>query len=236
MYRSRDEAVAMNKPDATEAAHQAIRVIRAKFALGDFRDGPNGAFRAGNVPEKNEHYYSTAVYSGLSEIELDKLEDSLSFPIPEQTRAHIPGDFRAFLRIANGLRLFGLSINGMYWKSDPNVGAPVGLRTELLERPVQIPKLYFGFGSINGRWSSQGTLYLTQTGEVVLMERYTCAVGARWPNLCEFLGQEIPRLLRSFDPKGSLLPGGKHLPIENEEIWEALAERAQQKFRNIPTQ
>jgi hypothetical protein len=222
--------------DATEASHQAITEIRAKFAPGDFRDGSNGAFRAGNVPEKSEHYYSTAVYSGLSEAELDKLENSLPYPVPEQTRAHIPEDYRAFLRIANGLRLFGLSMNGMYWKPNPNVGAPVGLNLESLGRPVQIPKLYFGFGSINGRWFSQGKLYLTQTGQVVLIESYTCTVGATWPSFGEFLGQEIPRLLRSFDSKGNPFSGAKHLPIEDEDVWEALAERAQQKFRNIPTQ
>ena len=215
----------MSLSGVTEAALCAIAKIRAQLAPLGIIEGPNGAFRAGHMPEKGPEWYSATIFGGLSDSEIDELESQLPYPIPEQSRARIPIQMREFLAVANGMKCHNLSIYGMYWRIERAVGAPIGLHYGQLGRPQNIPKLWFGFGSMNGPWYSQGTLYLTEREEVVLVHRDTGDIGARWPGLGEFLSSEIARLLSLYGERGDLLQGASELPGDTAD-WEAKAERA----------
>jgi len=171
------------------------------------------------MPHVSEFAFGASLFSGLSEAEIDELEKSLPYPVPEQMRANIPNQFRAFLRNANGLKLFGLSINGMYWRIEPVVGAPIGLHYGGLERPPNVPKFHFGFGSINGTGAASGKLFLTETGQVELIHRDIGVLGAAWGSFAEFLEQEIERQLTIRDTEGRLLLGYPALPGDTLE-WE----------------
>jgi hypothetical protein len=209
----------------TEAASFAIAKIRAQLAPLGVIEGLNGEFRAGHMPEKGPEWYSATVFSGLSESEIDELESQLPYPVPEQTRARIPMQMRELLAVANGMICHNLSIYGMYWRIERAVGAPIGLSYGQIERPPHTPKTWFGFGSMNGPWASQGELYLTENEEVVLAHRDTGDIGARWPSMADFLMSEVPRLLAAYDARGDILPGMSELPCDTAE-WEAKAERA----------
>jgi hypothetical protein len=180
------------------------------------------------MPEKGPFWYSATVFNGLSEAEIGELESQLPYPVPEQTQARIPTSMREFLAVSNGLHCHNLSIYGMYWRSEPAIGAPIGLHYGQIERAPNTPKTWFGFGSMNGPWASQGTLYLTDQEEVALVHQDTGDIGARWSGLAEFFQTEIPRLLSIHDSKGDVLPDESKLPGSTQS-WEEKAELAKLK-------
>lgn len=210
-----------------EATGFAIAEIRRILEPRGVVDGPFHAFKAGHMPDKGPAWYSANVYNGLDDAEIDELEAELDFPIPEQTEAHIPAPLRAFLRVTNGLECHALSIYGDAAKIEHAVAAPISLRYGQYptERAPDIPRTWFGFGSINGPWASQGLLYLTEVEEVVLAHRDTGQIGARWHDLSDFLVSEIPRQLAVHDPDGDLRAGCAVLPGETSD-WEEIARRA----------
>jgi hypothetical protein len=214
----------MTAVDVRETARRVIADIRSQLAPFGLREGKYGAFRAGHAPRRGEFAFSGTVFGGLSENEIDELERSLPYPVPEQSCAIIPDAFRDFLSVSNGLRVHALSINGMYWRLGDGVGAPIGLHYPNLERPHGIPRLWFGFGTINGAWYSQGTLYMAETGEVLLVERNAGLIGATWPDFAAFLLQEVARQLASHSPDGDPLPGYEALP-QFTQSWEMIAKR-----------
>ncbi len=215
----------MNSSNVTQATKAAIAEIRRRLEPLGVVNGAFEAFRAGHMPEKGPGWYSATVFNGLSEVELDKLESRLPFPVPEQTEAIIPAPLRQLLSVTNGMHCHNLSIYGEQGRIDHGAGMPFDLGNPQLVRPPGIPKLWFCFGSMNGPWASQGTLYLTERDEVALVHRDTGDIGARWPGLAEFLSSEVPRLLSSYDEKGDLLPDASEMPGDTAN-WEAKAERA----------
>ncbi|MBN8630380.1 MAG: SMI1/KNR4 family protein [Rhodobacterales bacterium] len=215
----------MNSSSVTEATQTAIREIWRVLGPRGSVEGAFNAFRAGHMPEKGPYWYSASVFNGLSDEEIDELEDQLPYPHPEQTRARIPQPMRDFLAVTNGLNLHSLSISGQQGRIDHGAGAPFSLATNQLERAPGVSKTWFGIGAMNGPWRSQGSIFLTDKDEVTLMHRDSGDIGARWPNLGDFLAQEIPRLLRIHDEKGDPLPGESLLPGDTAR-WEEIAERA----------
>lgn len=215
----------MTRSDVAKATKAAIAQIREKLAPLGMVEGAFEAFRAGHMPEKGPYWYSATVFNGLSEAELDKLEDRLPYPVPEQSKAVIPTTLRQFLSVTNGMHCHSLSIYGDQGRMDHGAGMPFDLGTPQLVRPPNISKRWFCFGSMNGPWTSQGELYLTESEEVVLVHRDTGDIGARWSGMAEFLRSEVPRLLAAYDARGDILPGMSELPGATAD-WEAKAERA----------
>lgn len=215
----------MTPSDVAKATRVAIAQIQEKLAPLGMVEGAYEAFRAGHMPEKGAYWYSATVFNGLSEAELDKLEDRLPYPVPEQSKAVLPPTLRQFLSVTNGMHCHNLSIYGDQGRMDHGVGMPIDLGTPQLVRPPNISKLWFCFGSMNGPSTSQGKLYLTEDEEVFLAHRDTGDIGARWSGMVEFLTSEVPRLLAAHDARGDILPGMSELP-GNTENWEATAERA----------
>lgn len=218
----------MNSLSITEATRAAIAEIRRTLEPLGVVDGAYEAFRAGHIPEKAPYKYSATVFNGLSEAELENLENRLPFPVPEQTKAIIPTTLREFLSVTNGMHCHNLSIYGDQGRIDHGAGMPFDLGTPQLDRPPNIPKLWLCFGSMNGPWASQGKLFLSETGEIVLVHKHTGDIGARWSGLAEFLQTEVPRLLSIHDRKGDVLLGVSQLP-GNTQDWEEKAEHAMLK-------
>ncbi len=117
----------MNSPSVTEATKAAIAQIRRMLEPFGAVDGAFEAFRAGHMPEKGPYWYSATVFNGLSEAELDKLENRLPFPVPEQTKAVIPAPLREFLSVTNGMHCHNLSIYGEQGRIDHGAGMPFDL-------------------------------------------------------------------------------------------------------------
>jgi hypothetical protein len=207
---------------SVEAAQAAVAEIWRALGPRGAVEGAFKAFRAGHMPKKGPYWYSATVFNGLSEPEIDKLESQLPYPVPEQTRAKIPRSMRDLLSVTNGLHLHNLSLDGQQGRVDHGAGAPYSLALAQLERPPGVPKTWFCIGTMNGPRRSQGKLLLTESEEVVLVHRDRGDIGARWPDLADFLVREIPRLLRVHDDRGDLVPGESNLP-GNTVNWEEIA-------------
>lgn len=208
-----------------EAVQTAIAEIWRVLGPRGAVEGAFNAFRAGHRPEKDQYWYSATVFNGLSEAEIDRLESQLPYPVPEQTGAKIPQPMRDLLSVTNGLLVHNLSIYGQHGRIDHGAGMPHSLLFAQRGHPPGIPKTWFAIGSMNGPHRSQGTLFLTEGDEVVLVHRDNGEIGPRWPDLADFLLAEIPRLLRIHDEKGDPLPGHSELPGDTGG-WEDIAERA----------
>lgn len=86
---------------------------------------------------------------------------------------------------------------------------------------------------MNGIWFSQGTLYLADAGEVVLVHKDSGLIGATWPDFSTFLQDEISRKLAARTPDGDLLPGHEALP-QFTQSWEMVSRRFTEERRNLP--
>ena len=209
--------------DVSVAVTKAKEAIRKNLLSYGLRESANGGFASRHIQKGDRLYYFATVYPGLSPYEIDELETQLPFPFPEQTSAHIPDPIRAFLSVMNGLRLGGLFIGGQYGKITPKLGAPIGLRVFLFETPAFMGKTNFRFGSINGTWASQGSLYLTPTGSVVMVHCDVHLIGMVLDSFASFITEEIDRQLAIHDGAGGVLPGLQHLPGDTDD-WERIAE------------
>ena len=219
----------MTDTDLEKATLQAIQQIKNHFGSIKFKQSPTGAFCAGRRSDApgEENWLAASVFRPLTDSQIDKLQSYLPYPSPEQTSAYIPQQFRIFLKICNGLRIFNLSIYGDYSIRDPLIGSPIGLNTAAY-LPPKVPRTSFGFGSINGEYYSQGHLSLTLYGQVELRHSDTGERGKIWATLAEFLDDEVPRQLQTRDLDGTRIAGISCLP-GNVDTWEETAKKVAEK-------
>ncbi len=210
-----------------EALERIDRLLRDKYDPLGFIEFENGAYQTGHTPHVGPFAYLCWRYAGLD-------EEGLAHADAEAER-YIPEPYRELLGHMNGARLLGVSLHGSIGgsvdRSGVGIGQAVSIRYQnVIERPTYIPAGHLGIGAINGEWMSQGHLYLASTGEVELYHRDLDLVGAKWPSLEDFLGDEISRRTTLYDAQGRELDKSKRLPGDTGD-WERLAEEAKRKAK-----
>jgi hypothetical protein len=214
----------MTKSVAETIAH-LDQIIRRKYDHLGFIAGQSGAYQTGHVPHIAPYAYLCTRYAGLDEAGILDAENTCG--------RFISQPYREMLGQMNGAHLLGVSlyggIGGSVDRSGVGIGKPISIWYQnAVERPDYIPNGHLGIGGINGPWFSQGHLYLTSTGEVELYNAKFNIIGARWPSLAEFLGEEIPRRFSLHDDEGRKLENAKLLPGDTDD-WERLAQEANQE-------
>ena len=209
----------MSEQSVSNVIQELTRSIRNKLDRLGFLEEEGGAFATGHLPSSGPHAYLCRFYEGLTDVGLEEAE--------AESERYLPVSYREFLKSHNGAHIVGISLHGATGGQNVRrvggVGQPVSIRYQNVyySRPAYIPDGHFGLGAMNGKWFSQGHLYLTSTGEVELINRDYNLIGARWPSFTDFLRQEVPRQLSRFDEAGAEVTAIEPLPGKTED-WEAL--------------
>ncbi|MGB3147038.1 MAG: hypothetical protein WBA91_04690 [Paracoccaceae bacterium] len=203
----------------TETLVQLDRQLRQRYDPLGSVDGENGAYQTGHVPLVAPRAYLCTRYAGLDDHGVRDAEN--------EAERYMPEPYKELLRHMNGARLLGVSLHGGIGRSVNRSGAGIGQPISIcyqnaVERPDYIPDGHLGIGAMNGEWSSQGHLYLASTGEVELYYAKFNMIGAHWPSLADFLGDEIPRRFSLYDDEGREVEKSKRLPGDTDD-WERLA-------------
>ncbi|MBL1437593.1 MAG: hypothetical protein COB08_015500 [Rhodobacteraceae bacterium] len=192
--------------------------IRARWDILGSVDGINGSFSTGHTPKKAPLAYVARSYAQVVE------QDILNFEA--YSNVYCSDIYRRFLKRCNGMRVNNLSLNGvvetLQRDHTDSIGQPISLTYDNGRlKPLHVPHGHFAIGSINGKWHSQGIIFLTSTGEVELYNSYENLVGARWPSFVAFLTEEVDRQMSLCNDDGSLREDVEFLP-QDTQSWEAI--------------
>ncbi len=160
---------------------------------------PFGTLLLGPTPHKGKDCWFHELFRPLQEEEIGGLEDRVGKPFP--------AEYRSFLRLANGLRLFSdeLALFGLrdnHGRTGDAIWQPYDLvDPNRLEKPCFLPSEAL----VIGAYSYDGSLLAMGEGGVCLYDREQEAPPkASWPSLECFLSQEYRRLQSFFDEKHRL--------------------------------
>ena len=185
-----------------------IRNILEKSAATGCKRLQNGAELIGHVPHVGEDAYLHAIFSGLQNIEIKKIESELQISLPPE--------YEKFLEEHNGFILFqgAISLSGLPANNNRTISdrQPFSLRDDNMSgRPRGSSRGDFFIGSYD--WDGS-LLFMTEpTKSVYLRRRDDSAVRWEWPSLGVMISSEVARLAehydevgREIDPKWSTLP------------------------------
>ncbi len=153
------------------------------------------------APHIASEAYFHVLYKGLSDVDIDKLQNKLSLTIPI--------DLLDFLRYANGVNLFGnkLSIYGLRFsnvRTGDQAWQPfdLGLQNEKYEKPANRPSNIMLFGSCD---RGESKLFFEINQEKIIVgktPRDNFDKMQLWPDFWTCLISEAKRLSVRFDDDG----------------------------------
>lgn len=165
----------------------------------------DGTTLIGKAPHIAPQAWLHSIYPGLSNKEIDDLQDDCNHIIPDS--------YRKFLLTTNGLGVFNttLSLYGKrknHIRTVANVWQPFDIVTpNTIERPKNARHDILIIGS----YSYDGSkLYIDNiTQQVHLCERYDAASLYVWESFEAMLSSEVKRLMTLFDKEGKKIVRGK---------------------------
>jgi hypothetical protein len=136
--------------------------------------------------------------------------------------------FEFVTRVANGLRIANLSLNGVIEQIDRSgtgIGQPIAIwYGNSVERPANLEDTDMVIGDIVG-WSSRGSYIMARDGTVRLAHPSDGAdVADQWPGLYAMLRAELARLAELHDSEGRRLCTSTGLMHPNGRRWETEVE------------
>jgi hypothetical protein len=188
---------------AETALAVVLRIVNMAEPLGT-RTTVMGARLVGHAPHVAPEAYLHVIFPPLNEADLDALEAEVGRPLPI--------DYRAVLRLANGLSLFSgsLSIYGRRTSSARTGDAARQPFSATTPNKFERPRGLTEDAVVVGGYSDDGSLvYVGATGEVCRCSRDSASPLNRWRDLPAMLTHESNRLATCFDETGRLRDGGR---------------------------
>ena len=191
-----------------------FRNIQSQFLVPfgklGMRKHEDGTVEYGHAPEIAQQAYMVQLFSPLTDVELQKLEEQLKIQIPMQ--------YYCFLsKESNGLILF-MGYCSLYGyircidRSSNSIPQPFPIDVpNVYEKPKNSKDSYFFIGGYRYDGSK---LYIDKlTGKVHYCKRRDATSLYCWDSFEDMLISEIPRILSLFDEKGKLkCPASNTLP------------------------
>ncbi|HET7117252.1 MAG TPA: SMI1/KNR4 family protein [Hanamia sp.] len=171
----------------------------------------DGTLLIGKAPHIAPNAWLHCIYAALSNEDINSLENNFNL--------QVPGDFKSFLEISNGLGIFNttFSLYGLrrnYKRNEDDVWQPFNIvTTNTFERPFNSKSEFFFIGGYD--WDGSLLYINSKTNEVHLCEREDATSIYTWVNFECMLKSEIKRLMKLFDKSGKELnPSESTLPIK----------------------
>lgn len=156
----------------------------------------NGTMTICHVPHRAPEAWLHEIYTGLSEEQVNELENDM--PIP------LPNDYRAFLKIYNGINIFSDSLSVFGVRDSDSSIQPYDIIDENMEAPEGAPESWLFFGG----YSWDGTMVMfdlsegTENNKVYLCARESANILYEWNDFWSWLSEETDRLSKMFDLNG----------------------------------
>lgn len=186
---------------------ESLKLLDAYRHLGE-KKLEDGTLLIGKAPHIAPMAWLHSIYSPLVDSEIEGLERKIGAKIPE--------NYRAFLKVSNGLKVFNttLCLDGVrrnYVRTVENVWQPFDICIpNVSERPQNAKSSSFFIGGYD--WD--GSLLFTDGSKVFLCDREDAKPLYEWNSFEEMLSSEIKRLMTLFDKNGKALnPESSTVPV-----------------------
>jgi len=170
----------------------------------------NGTLLIGKAPHIAPQAWLHSIHSPLTNLQIKELEEKMQTAIPD--------DYKDFLKITNGLKVFNttFTLDGLrknFKRGIGDVWQPFNIITpNTLERPKNAGKKFFFIGGYD--WDGSLLYIDSATNHVHLCEREDATSLYDWKNFEQMLESEINRLVKLFDKEGKELnPDESTLPV-----------------------
>ena len=159
----------------------------------------NGTRQICHVPHVAPEAWFHELYRPLGQSEIEEMERKIG--------QRLPDEFKAFLKISNGLNVFSDSLSiwadrKTYQRTGDDAIQPYSLVDLNAERPKNCPPTWIFFGSY--RWNgARVVLDVSETEtQIKCVLKRTVQVVKTWPSFSVWLLNEITRLKDLYDENG----------------------------------